>query len=159
MGAIYNNARHTRIFHPEERRADRNCMPIFARVRTAHEGETGWERIERDEQVKGKRPRTRTGVYSAGTGREKDEVQRGRKTRRRDLLLGIYCYYPEGEDHSATGNGDAYGVGCVYPIRAVRARTLVLARVYTMTHTYTYTPTYGCRAHRWDEPTSVHPVS
>lgn len=44
---------------------------------------------------------------------------RGRKIQERDLLLGIYCYYPEGESYSTAGN--AY-VGCIYPIRAVYAR-------------------------------------
>lgn len=77
---------------------------------------------------------TRTGVYThCISGQREGRRGWGRKTRR-DLLLGIYCYYPEGKDHSATGNGDAYGVGCVYLIRAVRARTHVFVRVYATVH-------------------------
>lgn len=59
MGAIYNNARHTRIFHPEERRAEIACPSSCVCVRS-RKGETGWERIERDEQVKGRRPSIHT---------------------------------------------------------------------------------------------------
>ena len=102
------------------------------------------KRRERDEQVKGKRPRTSIHTHRhVHPLREPEQIegQRGvRKedtARRRDLLLGIYCYYPKGEDLSTTGNSDASGVGCVYPICAVRARTHIFVRVYTEIYTDT----------------------
>lgn len=160
MGAIYNNARHTRIFHPEERRADRNCMPIFARVRTAHEGETGWERIERDEQVKGKRPRTRTGVYSRGYGQREGRGAAGKEDTAEGFITRDLLLLPGGGGPFRNGQWQCIRRGvCLSDTCSSRTHTRTRAPVYDNPHTHTRARTLTYGAHHWDEPTSVHPVS
>lgn len=125
--------------------------------------ETGWERTERDEQVKGRRPRTSIHTHRrihppreraeregrrGGVGKE--DTAEGFITR--DLLL-----LPGGGGPLHNGQRRCIRRGvCLSDTCSSRTHTRICcarARVCGGTQTH------GYGAHRWDEPTSVHPIS
>lgn len=126
------------------------CVCMYAHEKEK-ERESDWLGMERWTGRGGtKRINTHMHVHAADRRAERRMMGRGRKIQERDLLLGIYCYYPEGESYSTAGN--AY-VGCIYPIRAVYARA---SRMYVCVSERAAQHTRMCVATRHD---CAHPVS
>lgn len=134
-------------------------MLIFVRVRTCApaRGRNWWQRTERDEQVKGRRPRTSIHTHrrihqprkrperrTKGVGKEDTE---GFITR--DLLL-----LPGGRGPLRNGQRRCIRRGvCLSDTCSSRTHTRIRTRVCDSTRMHER------EAHRCDEPISVHPVS
>lgn len=147
---------HVIHVYSEERRADRNCMTIFARVRTLTQGRN-WLGTERDEQVKGRRPRTsiHTHVHThRASGQREGRREVGKEDTAEGFITRDLLLLPGGRGPLRNGQRRCIRRGvCLSDTCSSRTHTRIRTCVRGGTRMY------GCRAHRWDEPTSVHPVS